>query len=90
MDTQTRKTALTASAWIKLGIHGLPPTDGIGQNVWQDVKKKNKNLRMVMLLRKKVILTLLLYPGAMRRLKWSWRMEIFKMVLLKVRLIFAN
>lgn len=45
-------TALTASAWIKLGIHGLPPTDGIGQNVWQDVKRK-KNLRMVMLLRKK-------------------------------------
>lgn len=79
------KTTLTVSAWVKLGIHGFPPMDNKGQNVLQDVKK---NLRMVMKLRTNVVLTLLLYPGVIRKLKWSWRMEIFEMVLLKARLIF--
>lgn len=34
------KTTLTASAWVKLGIHGFPPIADKGQNVLQDVKKK--------------------------------------------------
>lgn len=42
---------LTASAWVKLGVHGFSHIDNKGQNVLQDVKKNPHNLRVAMLLR---------------------------------------